>query len=147
MPTLLHFCGIEIPDTVEGLESAGRAAAQLALWRDQRRAQGTRMIHDGRHKLIYYPYGNRIQLFDLAEDPNEERDISGSPAYADVQRRLEGLLMDSLYGPDRAWIADGHLCGVPAPEYTEKPGLRLLQPERTSLAGHAAHCALTTRDE
>ena len=41
--------------------------------------------------------------------------------FKNYQRRLEGLLMDSLYGPDRAWIADGHLCGVPAPEYTEKP--------------------------
>ena len=121
MPTLLHFCGIEIPDTVEGLDLLGEQRRSWLYGEISDGPKATRMIHDGRHKLIYYPYGNRVQLFDLAEDPNEERDVSGSPAYADVQRRLEGLLMDSLYGPDRAWIADGHLCGVPAPEYTEKP--------------------------
>ena len=33
------------------------------------------MIHNGRHKLIGYPAGNRVQLFDLQADPREFVDL------------------------------------------------------------------------
>ncbi|MBI83582.1 MAG: hypothetical protein CMJ81_10325 [Planctomycetaceae bacterium] len=46
------------------------------------------MFHDGRYKLIYYPVGNVRQLFDIAEDPREQRDLSSMPGQA---KRLESM--------------------------------------------------------
>ncbi len=54
-----------------------------------------RSVRTARHKLIVYPKINRIQLFDLAEDPWEMHDRVDDPALAGVKRdlwvRLKGL--------------------------------------------------------
>ena len=34
-------------------------------------AHASRMVRTGRHKLVWYPTGNHLQLFDLEEDPDE----------------------------------------------------------------------------
>ena len=81
-------------------------------------AASTRMIHDGRHKLIYYPVGNRSQLFDLAEDPEELRDLSQAAPYEAVRQRLEQALAAELYGGDEAWARDGRLVGLPEQEWS-----------------------------
>lgn len=119
MPTLLGMCDVPIPDTVEG----------LSVIRDQRRDylygefkedhNATRMVHDGRHKLIYYPVGHRFQLFDLLEDPNELRDVADDPGHSRVRARLTGLLKERIYGSDLDWLKDGELVGLPEPELTD----------------------------
>ena len=81
----------------------------------------TRMVRDRRHKLIYYPWGNCVQLFDLEEDPRETRDLSDSPAHADVRQRLTALLIDEMYGDDQAWIKDGELTGMEAGDHEGYP--------------------------
>ena len=58
-------------------------------------------IRTGRHKLIYYdglkdqPEGRRWELYDLAEDPRETRNVYGDPKYreitADLKKRLRDL--------------------------------------------------------
>jgi hypothetical protein len=63
-------------------------------------AGATRMLHDGRHKLIWYPAGNHVQLFDLEEDPGELRNRADDPDYAKVREHLIGSLIDQLYGID-----------------------------------------------
>jgi hypothetical protein len=83
--------------------------------------KATRMIHDGRFKLIYYAVGNRIQLFDLQQDPQELKDISTSPAHAGVRERLTQLLIKELYGEDEMWVQDGKLVGLPDQNYTPRP--------------------------
>ena len=53
-----------------------------------------RMLRRGRYKLNFY-YGERPELFDLEEDPDELNDLAGSPEHADLQARLmEELLAD-----------------------------------------------------
>ena len=42
----------------------------------------TRMVRQDQYKLIYYPTGNRFQLFDLESDPQEMTDLSGSDSHA-----------------------------------------------------------------
>ena len=81
--------------------------------------QATRMVHDGRHKLIYYPLGHRFQLFDLQEDPNELHDAADDTGYSNVRERLTGLLKERLYGSDLDWLKDGELVGLPEPELTD----------------------------
>jgi arylsulfatase A-like enzyme len=46
-----------------------------------------RMIRAGRWKLVTY-HGYRPQLFDLADDPDESRDLAESPAFAAVRDAL-----------------------------------------------------------
>ena len=48
------------------------------------------MLHDGRYKLIYYPVGNRVQLFDLETDPEEFTDLSESESHVDIRRATGG---------------------------------------------------------
>ena len=60
------------------------------------------MIHDGRHKLIYYGTGNHLQLFDTVDDPGEMIDLSGRPEHADTLARLQALLIAELHGTDQA---------------------------------------------
>ena len=79
------------------------------------------MMHDGRFKLIYYPVGNRSQLFDIVQDPEERTDLSKSSDHTRIRERLTEQLMGELYGDDEQWIQDGQLVGLPDKEYTRGP--------------------------
>ncbi|AOB31432.1 arylsulfatase [Bordetella sp. H567] len=114
MPTLLSLAGLPIPDTVEGLPMVGERRRDFLYGECKENALATRMAHDGRYKLIWYPTGNVVQLFDLQEDPRECQDLAGAAAYANVQRRLEDVLVSRAWGVDEAWISDGRLVGIAA---------------------------------
>jgi len=124
MPTLLDLAGIETPPSVEGFS--------IAHNRDNRRdylygevnedVRATRMIRDERYKLIWYPFGNFLQLFDIQEDPRETTDLAGSAEHADVRERLTKLLIDELYGSDLQYVKDGELVGTEAPPFEPNDG-------------------------
>jgi len=46
------------------------------------------------HKYIRRYYTGHHELFDLTADPDETRNVSGQPGYADVERRMEERLLD-----------------------------------------------------
>lgn len=121
MPTLLDLAGINIPDTVEGLSMVGDELRSHLYGESGENAQATRMMHDGRFKLIYYPVGNRSQLFDIVQDPEERTDLSKSSDHTRIRERLTEQLMGELYGDDEQWIQDGQLVGLPDKEYTRGP--------------------------
>jgi arylsulfatase A-like enzyme len=121
MPTLLDLAGIPVPETVEGLSMVGDHTRQHFYGERGEGALAGRMIHDGRYKLIYYPIGNRIQLFDLQDDPRELRDLGESPAHADIRERLVDLLRSELHGADHNWLSDGKLVGMPDQQYVTRP--------------------------
>ena len=77
----------------------------------------TRMIRQDQYKLIYYPTGNRFQLFDLDSDPQEMTDLSGSESHATLLQSLTALLVDELYGNDEEWLQEGQLVGLPQKEW------------------------------
>lgn len=120
MPTLLDFCGIPVPETVEGTSLLSETRRESLYGEISEGARATRMIRKGAHKLIYYPVGNVVQLFDVERDPLELRDLAADESSAAVRAELETELAAALYGDDRAWVTDGRLTGVPAPEYREK---------------------------
>jgi arylsulfatase A-like enzyme len=114
MPTLLDLAHIGIPDSVDG----------FSLLRSQRRdhlygehgpaqsAQASRMLRTPSHKLIYYPVGNRFQLFDMVTDPLESRDLSPDPSSAEVLSNLKDRLLDQLSQNDlSAWCPNGCFAG------------------------------------
>ena len=121
MPTLLDLAGIDIPDTVEGLSMVGDRRRDWFYAEVGENDHATRMIHNGRYKLIYYAVGNHRQLFDLQEDPNELVDLSTSANHAQIVHNLSEILISQLYGGDEAWLQDGQLVGRPNRPFTPGP--------------------------
>jgi arylsulfatase A-like enzyme len=114
MPTLLDLAGIDIPESVEGLSMVGEQRRADLYGECSEGYDATRMIHDGRYKLIYYAGGNVTQLFDLQEDPRELHNLAACPEHADTLDRLTARLIEELYGSDEQWLQEGRLVGLPA---------------------------------
>lgn len=120
MPTLLDLAGANTPEAVTGCSMVGDR--RKVLYGEFGEGElSCRMVHDGQHKLIYYPAGNRFQLFDLHNDPRELKDVAGDPAYGNALGHLKGVLMSRLYGSDRDWISNDVLVGLPNRSYRAAP--------------------------
>ncbi|TVS21123.1 MAG: DUF4976 domain-containing protein [Planctomycetaceae bacterium] len=117
MPTLLHAAGIPIPEHCQGQSMLGDAARQYIFCQWGYGAKANLMVRDSRHKLIYFPRANQRLLFDMEQDPRELHNLAGKAELAEVRRRLEGRLIQSL-APDQhqAWVTDGQLTGLPEGE-------------------------------
>ncbi|WP_319243997.1 sulfatase-like hydrolase/transferase [uncultured Propionivibrio sp.] len=119
MPTLLSACGITVPSTVEGCDLVNGDKREMLFGEVGNGAAATRMVTDGRHKMIYYPYGNLVQVFDMLNDPDETRNLyPSSEPNADIDR-LTQFLISNLYGGDERWVDNGRLLGVPRGTYSE----------------------------
>lgn len=121
MPTMLDLAGVSIPATCTGISMVGNETRSTLYGEINENASATRMIRDERHKLIYYPMGNVVQLFDLKEDPRECINVAESKDYVDVRRRLTDQLIQEFYGGDEDWVKDGHLVGLPDIPYEPSP--------------------------
>ncbi|MBF9052124.1 sulfatase-like hydrolase/transferase [Roseobacter sp. HKCCD9010] len=128
MPTLLDLAGVRVPGTVTGRSMLGERRDHL-YGEFGEGELSSRMIHDGRHKLIYYAAGNRCQLFDLEADPMELSDLADDPGYGEILDRLKGLLIAALYGSDQDWLTGSTLTGLPNRRYRPAPnrGLGLMR--------------------
>lgn len=116
MPTLLDLAGIDIPPHCEGLSMIGNQTRDVFYGEVSLGPKATRMVTDGRYKLIWYPAGNVVQLFDLQADPRERNELSADPAHAEARARLTQRMIDHLYGEDLQYVDGGKLVGTPAPE-------------------------------
>lgn len=112
MPTLLGLAGIEVPAGVEGVSMVDGARDHL-YGEYGEGAEATRMVHDGRYKLIYYPMGNVVQLFDVEHDGWDEWDLAERPDLVPVRDRLLRRLAAEAYGADLEWVAGGFPVGLP----------------------------------
>lgn len=95
LPTFWEAAGLEIPQTVDGRSVLSLLRDPEGEWREfiqgehtvcYRREYGMQYLTDGREKYIWFHHTGREQLFDLAEDPNEQHDRSGAEA---ARPRLE----------------------------------------------------------
>ncbi len=121
MPTLLELAGIEPPESIEGLSMVGERHREWLYGEVGEDDHATRMIRKGAYKLIYYPAGNAVQLFDVESDPFELRDLSDDAEHKGVLDELKGHLVNQLYGGDEAWVQDGHLVGRAARKFRAGP--------------------------
>ncbi len=95
-PTSCELAGIAIPETVQGRSLApilsGKAKSVhphvIGYFTNTQRA-----IRDDRWKLIWYPQAKREQLFDLADDPDELRDLASEPRHAAKVAELKAKLV------------------------------------------------------
>lgn len=111
-PTLLDLCDIPSPSTVEGHSLVGETTRETLYGEHWENIHASRMIVEKQYKLIYYPIGNKSQLFDLQNDPDEMQNLAGDPAYSDVLTRLTNDLINKLYGTDLEWLDGNKLVGL-----------------------------------
>jgi arylsulfatase A-like enzyme len=111
MPTLLDLCGLPVPSSVEGLSLVSNQRREHLYCEHFEDERAMRMVRSGPHKLIWYPVGNRLQLFDVDGDPMEQRDLAEDAAHEAVRARLTELLVSELYGQDEKWVRGGQLVG------------------------------------
>ncbi len=103
LPTVCGLTRVKIPADLDGadltrlIEGKERRSATtlFTAYRDVQRA-----VRDERYKLIVYPQINRVQLFDLQEDPDELKDLSNDAALKPTLERLRGQLknLQERYG-------------------------------------------------
>ncbi len=106
MPTLLGLCGVEIPDTVEGLDYSGHVkggpnpgddAALLSCmapfgnWHRGVGGREYRGIRTLRHTYVRDLDGSWL-LFDNEADPYQLDNLVGKPEHAELQAQLDALL-------------------------------------------------------
>ena len=97
-PTVIETAGLAPDASRPGSSLAALANApdepERAVFSEYHAAgavTGAFMIRKGRWKLIHYA-GMAPQLFDLADDPDETRDLGESPAHADIRADLQAEL-------------------------------------------------------
>ncbi|OPZ06910.1 MAG: Choline-sulfatase [candidate division BRC1 bacterium ADurb.BinA364] len=103
MPTLLEYLGLENP---EAKSLPGRSFAPLLRGRPVESREAvfvceeygpTRMVRDREWKYVHrYPYGPH-ELYNLREDPNEERNRIADPSAAPVRQALKARLDDFFH--------------------------------------------------
>ena len=101
-PTVCELAGV--PLSKEGLTLDGVSHADVLRGLKQSHHQAVfgyfrqhqRMIRKGDWKLIVYPEAKRKQLFHLAADPNEIKDLASAPSHQPRLRMLETELSDWL---------------------------------------------------
>ena len=127
MPTLLGLAGIEPPSHVDGRSMVSDAPRNYIYGEFGEESHSSRMVRDERHKLIWYPCGNHVQLFDLENDPQEMIDLGACPDHADTVQRLIGLLRSESYGSDEKWWDGDTPKGEPGRTFRSGPnrGLNL----------------------
>ncbi len=107
LPTLADMAGVPVPDRLDGrslrtlLTGGHFKGHDLLFWNYPGKAQAVRRGH---WKCIRFtphsggvPTGTRFELYDLAVDPGEKRDLAA--AYPQIVTELDGLMTISV-GPD-----------------------------------------------
>ncbi len=85
-PTVLDFAGIDTPDYIESssimpLVRGEKEQIHDTIYGSYKHYQ--RMLTDNNYKLIYYPLLKKTQLFNVANDPYELKDLSQDPTFAE----------------------------------------------------------------
>jgi arylsulfatase A-like enzyme len=96
-PTLGELAGVKGPQGSEGKSLAPVLSGKQTKTRDDLFFAYTkvqRAVRDDRWKLIVYPQVNKIQLFDLGNDPSELKDLSDDKTHTAEVERLMGLLRE-----------------------------------------------------
>jgi arylsulfatase len=99
MPTVLDLAGVPVPESVEGRSVLPLSRGEDAEWREYIHIEHAPVHHaltDGREKYIWFAADGREQLFRLADDPTECRDLAADPGEAETLGRWRALLMREL---------------------------------------------------
>ncbi len=109
-PTLLELAGLPVPDHMDGRSFLGLAAgnAEVEGWRESLlyeyywewnfpHTPTVFALREARFKLIqYHGIWDTDELYDLVQDPSEQRNLIREPEYADVVSRMRRELFTRL---------------------------------------------------
>lgn len=112
MPTLLELCGLEIPESVEGIPTVSSGKRECLYGEVGEGRKAFKVIRDSRYRLIHYPWGNVAQLFDIGKGRGELHDCSKEKEYRGIRERLIEELMRNLYDEDIPWLKNGRLANA-----------------------------------
>jgi arylsulfatase A-like enzyme len=115
-PTILEMAGVDVPDKVDGRSLLPIVQGQQAkvgrdrLFGEHSGVQANHWIIHDRVKYIWYAPTQEEQLFDLAADPGETKDLSGDTAMLAPFRKLLAARLrdrrDYRYEPAKLRPAD-----------------------------------------
>lgn len=112
MPTLLARAGIDIPDTVDGIDLLGDERNEYIHGEHSNGERSNHYIVTDRDKYIYFQISGKEQYFDLVNDPEEKHDAVNDEWCADRVRYLRGLMIDALRDREEGYVKDGRLVTV-----------------------------------
>ncbi|HUW59787.1 MAG TPA: sulfatase-like hydrolase/transferase [Candidatus Bathyarchaeia archaeon] len=124
MPTLLGLAGVTIPEDVDGVNLAPTLRGREQRIREwlhfehapcYSEAQAYHALTDGHYKYIWRPADGREHLFNLDEDPREERDLSKVPSHHTTLEKWRTRLVHRLAGRPEGFVAEDKL--VPGRPY------------------------------
>jgi arylsulfatase A-like enzyme len=99
-PTVLDLAGVAVPPAMQGRSLKPLMAGEDVAWRkdwyyhyyeypDSHKVKPHRGVRTETHKLIhYYEAPEEVELYDLAKDPGERRNLAGDPAHESLKRDL-----------------------------------------------------------
>ena len=92
-PTILEMAGIPLPEGLTGHSLLDPAAlpADRIFYGDSLHTNFC--VMQNRIKLVYTTCGDHLLLFNLKEDPMEQKDLSGDPAWQEKKQELFALLL------------------------------------------------------
>ena len=110
-PSLGKLAGVSPPEGSEGKSLIPVLQGKVPSHRDSIFTAYTkvqRAMTDGRWKLLVFPRINKMQLFDLQNDPHEMNDLAGDAAHRSTVLRLTTLLKQSQeqYGDKQPLTTD-----------------------------------------
>jgi arylsulfatase A-like enzyme len=116
MPTVLEAAGIPIPEGVQGRSFLKLARGQDGQWKNRCFSQlHAGMIRTPQWKLIdnSLNLSGELELYDMRNDPREERNVAGEARNRDLIADLRQQL--TMYRADKP--APVRIAGMPAPAY------------------------------
>jgi arylsulfatase A-like enzyme len=116
-PTICDLVGISAPSTVQfpslmPLLRGDRSQLFDSMYCAYLKYQ--RSVRTDTHKLILYPEAKRMQLFNVANDPWELKDLSGDPAYAGTISHLFSELQNLQETVSDKLVLDPAMFGIKA---------------------------------
>lgn len=123
LPTLFGLLGIPAPERARGRDLFSESLETAPVLSEMRSSfvrDGIKLsLVKGDRKLIYTPIVETVELYDLATDPREQRDLSRQPERsAEVRALMEELL--SLRNEDRLALVPASPPKTATPEELEK---------------------------
>jgi arylsulfatase A-like enzyme len=101
MPTICELAGVKLDQAIDAKSLSGLfrdPAAEIYPFIVGYFQDSQRMIREGRWKLNWYPKIDRLQLFNLQDDPHELSDLSAEPQLRERVAALRAKLTGWLVG-------------------------------------------------